>query len=261
MAIPWPAARSNRAEFASDRNTMVVVLTWAAGGVDALSYLGLGHVFTANMTGNAVLLGLSIGQGQGMAALRSMIALAGFVIGIAAAAIIMERSSQQGEWPRAVTWAIAVEWVILIVFTAGWHMALPKGGPLYFLILLSAVAMGIQSAAMRQLKVPGIATTYITGTLTAMVADFVGWLHVSRASPLEVDPTGQTAMLAVPGGRKFRGARLQAVVIVVYVAAALVSAFLQSRHSVLVTWSPLVAVGLVVISAVARHRRERLWRR
>jgi len=54
---------------------MVLVLTWAASGVDAISYLGLGHVFTANMTGNAVLLGLAVGQGQGLAALRSIIAL------------------------------------------------------------------------------------------------------------------------------------------------------------------------------------------
>ena len=54
------------------RDAMVLVLTWAAGGVDAISYLGLGHVFTANMTGNAVLLGLAVGQGQGLAALRSL---------------------------------------------------------------------------------------------------------------------------------------------------------------------------------------------
>ena len=45
--------------FPQGRDTMVLVLTWAASGVDAISYLGLGHVFTANMTGNAVLLGLA----------------------------------------------------------------------------------------------------------------------------------------------------------------------------------------------------------
>ncbi len=38
---------------------MLLMLTWAAGSVDAISYLGLGHVFTAMMTGNTVLLGLA----------------------------------------------------------------------------------------------------------------------------------------------------------------------------------------------------------
>jgi uncharacterized membrane protein YoaK (UPF0700 family) len=38
----------------------VLLLTGAAGYVDAVSYLLLGRVFTANMTGNTVLLGLAI---------------------------------------------------------------------------------------------------------------------------------------------------------------------------------------------------------
>ena len=51
------------------RDTMILILAWAAGSLDAIGYLGLGHVFTANMTGNAVLLGLALGQGYGVAAL------------------------------------------------------------------------------------------------------------------------------------------------------------------------------------------------
>jgi uncharacterized membrane protein YoaK (UPF0700 family) len=51
--------------------------------MDAISYLGLGHVFTAMMTGNTVLLGLSLGQGHVLAALRSILALVGFAAGVA----------------------------------------------------------------------------------------------------------------------------------------------------------------------------------
>lgn len=83
--------------FPQGRDSMVLVLTWAASGVDAISYLGLGHVFTANMTGNAVLLGLAIGQGQGLAALRSIIALAGFVMGAALGAIIVGKETHSTE--------------------------------------------------------------------------------------------------------------------------------------------------------------------
>jgi len=248
--------RSGLPGFPQGRNTMVVVLTWTASGVDAISYLGLGHVFTANMTGNAVLLGLAIGQGQGLAALRSIIALAGFVLGVALGAIIMQKGPHHTDWPVAVTRAVFMEAIILGVFTVTWHLGVRNGAILYVLITLSALAMGIQSAAIRQLKVPGVATTYITGTLTSLVAEFAIWLYGLRLSPLATDPTGQSATLDVPAARRYHGARLQALVVLVYVLAALVSAFLQARHSRLVTLSPLVAVGLVVLNASLRHRRD-----
>lgn len=242
--------------FPAGRDTMVLVLTWAASGVDAISYLGLGHVFTANMTGNAVLLGLAIGQGQGLAALRSIIALAGFVVGAALGAIILEKGPHHTDWPLAVTRAVWVEAIILVVFTVTWHLGSRNGAILYALIALSALAMGIQSAAIRHLKVPGIATTYITGTLTSMVADFTTWLYRWRIPPLAADPTGQSAALDVPEARRYHGARLQALVVLVYVVAALVSGFVQTRHSGLATLSPLVAVGLVVLNAALRPTRR-----
>jgi len=233
------------------RDAMVLVLTWAASGVDAISYLGLGHVFTANMTGNAVLLGLAVGQGQGLAALRSIIALAGFVLGVAIGAMIIERSPNRGEWPRAATRAVVLECIVLGLFTITWHLprAAQSGESLYALIALSALAMGIQSAAIRHLKVPGIATTYITGTLTSMVAGFVGSFHSGRVS--------ESARVTSSAERR-HGARLQAAVLVIYVLAAVASAFLQARRSKLVTFSPLVAVALVVVNGLFRHRYESL---
>jgi uncharacterized membrane protein YoaK (UPF0700 family) len=248
--------RRGEPDWLRGRNAMVLVLTWAAAGVDAISYLGLGHVFTANMTGNAVLLGLSIGQGQGLAALRSIIALAGFTLGVALSALMLETRPGRGEWPVGVTRAVAAEAIILGVFSLTWHLGAHRGAVLYALIVLSAVAMGIQSAAIRHLKVPGIATTYITGTLTSMVAEFVSWLTRLRRSPLAADPTGQSITLEAPTARHYHGARLQAVVLLVYVLAAVVSAVLQAGHSRLVSLSPLLAVALVVVNAYTRPRRE-----
>jgi uncharacterized membrane protein YoaK (UPF0700 family) len=92
---------------------MLLLLTLAAASVDAISYLGLGHVFTAMMTGNTVLLGLALAQGEALAALRSILALIGFAIGVFAGAIIVERESYPAEWPAAVTAALAFETIIL----------------------------------------------------------------------------------------------------------------------------------------------------
>src|SRR5712691_993515 len=77
------------------RDPMLLALTWAAGSVDAISYLGLGHVFTAMMTGNTVLLGLALAQGEVWAVLRSIIALVGFAAGAAVSALRSEEHTSE----------------------------------------------------------------------------------------------------------------------------------------------------------------------
>jgi uncharacterized membrane protein YoaK (UPF0700 family) len=157
------------------RDSLLLALSFAAGYVDALGYLGLNRVLTANMTGNTVLLAIGLAQLDFDAAARSSVALAGFLAGAAVGAWIVERDRAEGVWPRAVTLALTVESVILCVFAAGWQSAgdAPAPLPLAILIGLAALGMGVQSAAVRRLEVSGIATTYITGTLTQLVARFM----------------------------------------------------------------------------------------
>src|SRR5918997_6036791 len=76
------------------RDTMLVMLSLAAGCVDAVGFLGLGQIFVANMTGNTVLLGLALGQARAEAALRAVVALGGFVVGVAAGAAVVGRGGE-----------------------------------------------------------------------------------------------------------------------------------------------------------------------
>src|SRR5713101_26560 len=96
---------------------MLLMLAWAAGIIDAVSYLALDRVFTAMMTGNTVLLALAIGQGKAAAVLRSVLALVGFSAGAAMGALIVARGESRGKWPPAVTAALALEGVLLGGFT------------------------------------------------------------------------------------------------------------------------------------------------
>lgn len=238
------------------RDAMVLLLTWAAGSVDAISYLGLDRVFTANMTGNTVLLGLALGQGRGLAALRSIVALGGFSLGVAIGAMIVLRGQRREGWSPAVTTAVAVEGAILGVFTMTWHLsgAARTAGPVYLLIVLSAIAMGIQSAAIRHLNVPGIATTYITGTLTSFVAGFAGWLRPPGVPSASAKSAANAPAQPATAAEKRHGARLQATVFLIYCLAATASGMIQARLPSLVTFLPLVAVAVVVGSAFMRHR-------
>ena len=111
-----------------------------------MSYVGLGRVFTANMTGNTVLLGLALGQAESEAVVRSSLALVGFLAGVALGALTAHRGRGGGLWPPAVTHTLALEWVLLTAWAVWWYLA----GDLdanhaarAALILPSALAMGV----------------------------------------------------------------------------------------------------------------------
>ena len=222
---------------------MLLALTGAAGSLDALGFLALGHVFTANMTGNTVLLGLHVAQEQGAAAVRSLIALLGFGVGLVIGALIVERSADTTPWPRAVTQALGLEVLILAVFTVGAYMTpvIREVWETQSLIALSAIAMGIQSAAARRLDVPGIATTYLTGTFTSAVT---GLVAKARPSP-RTAPTARAAT-SHPWRRQVG---LQLLTLVVYGFGALIAGILQAHWPRLVAILPFAVVAVVVFTA------------
>jgi len=157
------------------RDALLLTLTAATGSVDAVSYLGLGRVFTANMTGNLVLLGIAIGQGQLAGSIRAVIAFAGFVIGVVVGVRITARTEAATVWPRSASLALLAELGLLLGLLAGWEITGDRPVPVALgtLIALSAGAMGMQTAAARRLGVLGVTTTFVTGMLTGLIAALV----------------------------------------------------------------------------------------
>jgi uncharacterized membrane protein YoaK (UPF0700 family) len=206
------------------RDALLLALTAAAGWVDALSYIALGHVFTANMTGNLVLLGLAVGEVQAAGAVRSAVALGGFAAGALLGSALTRDAA--GEWPGRITAALGVEAAALIAFVAVWW----TGGGLEALIALSAVGMGIQSAAVRRLAVAGVTTTFVTGTLTSLMAGLAA-----------LRPTGGWAR--------------QAAVLVALLAGATVGAAAWSRWPAAAAAGPAALVTAVTLAALARRFR------
>jgi uncharacterized membrane protein YoaK (UPF0700 family) len=228
------------------RDGMLLLLTCAAGGMDVASYLGLGHVFTAMMTGNTVLLGMALGQGHLLAVLRSVLALIGFAGGVALAAVLVLRD-RQGGWSPAVTRALAIESALLVVFSLMWRLAgpTPDDPVVYWLIAIAGLAMGIQSGAVHRLRVPGVMTTYITGTLTSLVSDLASRLQRFEGSASGASP-------------RERRVGLMAAVFVVYALGALAGAVLHPRSPALMTLLPLIVVLIVVANAALCHCRGQI---
>jgi uncharacterized membrane protein YoaK (UPF0700 family) len=156
------------------RDLLLILLTFGAGAVDAISFLGLGRVFTGNMTGNIVLLGLAAGKAAGSEVTRSAVSLVAF----SAAVFVVwwaSRRLREDRLPVEVVAAFALEALAQAGLLAGWVLssARPGGALEAVLVGLSAVAMGLQSAAVTRLGVRGISTTYVTGTLTGLISEVV----------------------------------------------------------------------------------------
>jgi uncharacterized membrane protein YoaK (UPF0700 family) len=146
---------------------VLVLLTFATGLIDAASVLGLGHVFTANMTGNVVFLGFALAHAGIASAASCVQALAAFFVG----ALVGGRLAGPTSTGRRFTVALAIEAGIL---AAGWALLGLSGvaaARAAVEIPLLAFAMGIQNASVRKLGVPDMTTTVLTLTLTGLAAD------------------------------------------------------------------------------------------
>jgi uncharacterized membrane protein YoaK (UPF0700 family) len=148
----------------------LLVLTLTTGVIDAASYLGLGRVFAANMTGNIVLLGFGIAGSSGLPVVAPLVSLAAFLAGaVLGGRMEVMLPAKVARLSRAMTVEIgvtALATLIAIVFeiTPG-HFS----GDL--IIALLAFAMGVRNATVRRLKVADLTTTVLTMTLTGLAAD------------------------------------------------------------------------------------------
>ena len=216
----------------------LLLLSLAAGSLDALSYVRLGHVFVAFMTGNTVLLGISLGQLDTPHAIRAATTLLGFCAGVALGAVVTAPGGPRPtRWPARLTAVIAIETALLTTAALLWTLATPDRIPVPTLLVTLALAAGLQSVGVQRLGIPFVSTTFITGTLTSAVSRLV--------------------MLLLPGATtggarpSRRGLALPIAVFVVYGAGAAVGGLGSLRVGAHVIWVPVAAAALVLCVDVA----------
>lgn len=243
------------------RRRTILLFTWAAGSVDAIVYI-VAHVFTANMTGNAVLLGISLGRELSMATVHSLVALVTFTAGVVLGSILVGEEVHGIPW-KGVRIATVIETVVLAAFAVVFFLPLPHTGEtsLEAMIVLSGFAMGMQSAIVKRLNLPGIATTYITGTMTSLIAGLIH--HWGAEETVEAEDRSQK-----PGERSQETedrrqkldlsgvpptVALQAWVFLLYALAAVASAVLYKHWPQGVALLPLIAIIAVTVSIYTLH--------
>lgn len=152
-----------------------VALGAVAGFVDAVCFTRLFDVFPANQSGNAILLGIGLGDGSATEVWRPATAMVGFTLGVAAA-VALRRSGRVGRPARAL---VAVEIVLLgiVAVAAGSVVEITQqlgGLSGAALLLLAALAMGVQTEIIRSHAGVSIATTFQTGALTRIAEGVAG---------------------------------------------------------------------------------------
>lgn len=152
----------------------LALLTFVTGLVDAAGYLALGRVFTANMTGNVVLLGFAAAHVPGLSVTRSMTALVFALVGGVVSGRLEAVYRPRGR--RA--WLAVVGSIETILLLAATIVALRASSPdslpvsaVLVLIGLTAVSMGIRNGTVRHLGVPDITTTVLTLTVAGLSSE------------------------------------------------------------------------------------------
>lgn len=153
---------------------VLVVLTITTGLVDAVSVLGLGRVFTANMTGNIVFLGFAIAGTPGLSVPLYLASIAGFLVGavLGGRLAVALTGLPRRQWLLTIAVLEAGLFLIAAVCARGYNIeSLTPTNQLYAMIILTAVAMGLRNATVRRLAVPDLTTTVLTLTMTGIAAD------------------------------------------------------------------------------------------
>ena len=209
---------------------LLVGLTVVTGLVDAFSYLVLGHVFVANMTGNVVFLGFALAGAPGFSITASLSALAAFWVGaLIGGAVSSRRAGHRGRLLASATGlqVVLCAVAVLLAVLAGSDVGAAYRYPL---IGLLAVAMGLQNAAARRLSVPDLTTTVLTLTITGTAAD----------SAVAGGKGSSAGRRTISVGSMFAGALVGALLVVhVRIYLALVAAL-----------AVLVAVALVAATSL-----------
>ncbi len=246
---------------ASVRNVPLILLTMTSGCVDAISFLALGQVFTAAMTGNTVLFGLSIAHAGGLSAVGYLVAVLGFAAGAAGGAIFLKRVQTETGWSPIITGAIALEWLVLIVFgvvASIWPTTTPSSMESHLLILLLAIAMGIQGVTARRIGVNGVTTTVITSTLTGLMESIVwnigarfGSRSLTRVDGVSsVEENGARVAPAKSVNTPVQSLIMWTTVIVFYSVGALLCGLLEVHRHLQAIWLPVTIVFAVIVTAM-----------
>jgi uncharacterized membrane protein YoaK (UPF0700 family) len=159
------------AERTTLRLSLMMVLTFVTGLVDAVGYLGLDRVFTGNMTGNLVILGMGLAGEDSLPVAGPLAALVAYVFGAAVAGRLLQR--HRPALKAGVTALFLVNAGVLTALATVLATVPIAGASTAGAAIAAAIAalMGAQAATARALAVADMTTVVVTSTITAYASE------------------------------------------------------------------------------------------
>lgn len=212
---------------------LMLVLTFSTGVIDAVGYLGLDRVFTGNMTGNVVILGMALVGANQLPVLGPSIALAGFMLGAVIAGRILK--PEAAGWSRRTTALLTAVGVAMTAVAAALFAHTPHAGDPITLLITGALAtaMGIQAATARHLSIKDVTTVVVTSTLTGLAAD-------SRLG----------------GGTGAHWGRRLGAVVLILCGAAVGAALLHVHPGLGILLTSILTLVVAILGGLARERTQ-----
>ena len=226
-----------------ERDLRLLILAATAGSADGWSYFGLGHAFVANMTGNTVLLGIAVFQNHGDM-IHPGLSLGCYAAGAVIGSLLTADVPAGAVASKTISWTLLLEALLLLGAEAGWiaiQLHANHAPNLDLLLGTVALAIGMQSAAMLQVNILGIVTTYITGTWTTMLTGLARLAR--RGQPSGQNPEREERLV------------MQAAVLSVYFLSAVLTGWLFRHLPLAVGALPGLSLLLVSILGFLRPQK------
>jgi uncharacterized membrane protein YoaK (UPF0700 family) len=179
-----------------DAGRAAIVLAFAGGFVDAVGYIVLFQVFTAHMSGNTVAMAVQFSRHDWADLLRRGLPIPMFLLGTGLG-MFLNRALPRLGLRRTFSVVFGLEALLLVLFILlGAPVLLPGDHPLafhgryYVLLTLLPVAMGLQNGTVRKIGGGTIHTTYISGLLTSLMDEIVGYFFKPSRDPVSLHRIG-----------------------------------------------------------------------
>jgi uncharacterized membrane protein YoaK (UPF0700 family) len=234
---------------------VALALTMVGGFVDAVGYIALFQIFTANMSGNSVHVGMYLGQQQWMELVRPLSAIISYVVGMAATRIAVGVAGRSGV-RRIASFTLATEALLLAIFahaTPAMHLGqiVDQHSAAYFsLVALLAFAMGVQTATLTHIGPLTVYTTFVTGTLTKLTESFTRILFWIYDHVRELGASGIVSRAF--GQQDVQEGAMLASTWACYVSGAAIGTALKLRWELRALYVPVVVLIAFVVIDVFR---------
>ncbi|SNT05875.1 Uncharacterized membrane protein YoaK, UPF0700 family [Micrococcales bacterium KH10] len=218
----------------ADRINLItmVALTMTTGIIDAIGYLGLDRVFTANMTGNVVILAIGSTGTDGLPVAGPLVALVAYVLGALIGGRVLRRTDTG--WHRTTTLSFLATGFFVLLLAPAVMWRTPVYGTPWALSITGVlgIAMGLQAATARRVSVKDVTTVVVTSTLTGLAAD---------------------SYLA--GGTSPRWVRRLAAVVALVVGAAIGAVLVRISLPLGFAVAGMLIIAIVTVGALAHHKQ------